>query len=70
MFFASTGPGRRPVGPRLHARQHDVAAERIRQFDQLGRRPRVQPQTIGNAKCDSSHLIHCSLFITHCSFCH
>src|SRR5262252_361533 len=52
----SAGPGRRPVAARLYARQQDVAAESIRQLDQLGRRPRVQPQTIGNAKCDSSHL--------------
>src|SRR5262245_8720244 len=52
----SAGPGRRPVAARLYARQQDVAAESIRQFDQLGLRPPVQPQTIGNAKCDSSHL--------------
>src|SRR5262252_5582409 len=52
----SAGPCRRPVAARLYARQQDVAAESIRQLDQLGRRPRVQPQTIGNAKCDSSHL--------------
>src|SRR5262249_12433845 len=45
----SAGPGRRPVAARLYARQQDVAAEGIRQFDQLGSRPRVQPQTIGNA---------------------
>src|SRR5262245_12491552 len=52
----SACPGRRPVAARLYARQQDVAAESIRQLDQLGRRPRVQPQTHGNAKCDSSHL--------------
>src|SRR5262247_2755449 len=52
----SAGPGRRSVAARLYARQQNVAAECIRQLDQLGRRPRVQPQTIGNAKCDSSHL--------------
>src|SRR5215475_11338292 len=52
----SAGPGRRPVAARLDARQQDVAAESIRKLDQLGRRPGVQPQTIGNAKCDSSHL--------------
>src|SRR5215475_7435614 len=46
------------IDTRLNARKHYVAAERVRQLDQLGRRPRVQPQTIGDLESETLHLSH------------